>query len=467
MAELLTLSEDYKSFLQSLKERITTAQVKAALAVNRELVLLYWQIGQEILKRQERQGWGSKVIAQLSKDLCSDFPEMKGFSVRNLNYMRKFAENFADNQFVQQVAAQIPWFHNCVILDKVKTAEQREFYIRETIANGWSRNVLVLQIESGLYERQGKAITNFELTLPTPQSDLAQSLLKDPYNFDFLMLGTQALERDLENELLLNLRKFLLELGVGFAFVGSQYHLEIGDQDFYIDLLFYHLQLRCFVVIDLKMGEFKPEFAGKMNFYLSAVDDLLKHEQDAPSIGLILCKEKNSFIAEYAIRDMQKPIGVSDFQLTNALPANLKGNLPTIEEIEQTTSESIAERINKIPISKDEFLKVIKARADLGNVEFGIENYAPILFDVFDKDKMDEKQAVFFRLMALKMIIDKEEFPDDWVWKSEDESLMITEPVFVAAATQPLVVRGNNLVFEQTSFFNRVRELIETDYSEK
>lgn len=467
MVELLTLSDDYKSFLQSLKERIATAQVKAGLAVNRELVLLYWQIGREILQRQKTLGWGAKVIECLSKDLRSNFPEMKGFSPRNIKYMRALAQAYTSEEFVQQVVAQIPWGHNVRILDYVKAPEEREFYIRETTKNGWSRNVLVLQIESGLYERQGKATTNFEMTLPKPQSDLARNLLKDPYNFDFLMLSTEAQERDLENELLLNLRKFLLELGIGFAFVGSQYHLEVGAQDFYIDLLFYHLQLRCFVVIDLKMGEFKPEFAGKMNFYLSAVDDLLKHEHDAPSIGLILCKEKNRFIAEYAIRDMQKPIGVSDFQLTNALPANLEDNLPTVEEIEQTTSESFAERINKIPVSKDEFLKVIKARADLGKNEFGMVNYVPILSDVFGEDRMDESEAFFFRLMALMELIDEGEFPSDWIWKANDGGLMVTEPIFVVAATQPLVTRGNNLVFEQTSFFNKVKELIENDYSDK
>ncbi len=333
------LTKDYAEFLQSLKERISTAQIKAALAVNRELVLLYWQIGREILERQKAQGWGAKVIEQLSKDLRSAFPEMKGFSRANLLYMRSFAENYPDEQFVQQVVGQIPWGHNVRILDKAKTPEEREFYIRETIENGWSRNVLVWQIESKLYERQGKAVTNFELTLPKPQSDLANQLLKDPYNFDFLTLHDTAVERDLENALQENIRKFLLELGVGFAFVGSQYHLEIGDQDFYIDLLFYHLKLRCFVVIDLKMGEFKPEFAGKMNFYLSAVDDLLRHEKDEPSVGLILCKSKNKFIAEYALRDMKKPIGVSEMQILQALPENLKGSLPTIEEIEAELNE--------------------------------------------------------------------------------------------------------------------------------
>src|SRR5215213_9458151 len=329
------LTPNYAEFLQSLKERIAAAQVKAALAVNRELVLLYWQIGREILERQKAQGWGAKVIEQLSKDLRFAFPEMKGFSRANLLYMRALAEAYPDEEFVQQAVGQIPWGHNVRILDKVKTPEEREFYIRETIKNGWSRNVLVWQIESKLFERQGKAVTNFELTLPKPQSDLAIQILKDPYNFDFLTLHDQALERDLEKALLENIRKFLLELGVGFAFVGSQYNLEVGGEDFSIDLLFYHLKLRCFVVVDLKMGEFKPEFAGKMNFYLSAVDDLLRNEKDEPSIGLVLCKSKNKFIAEYALRDMRKPIGVSEIQLIEKLPESLKGSLPTIEEIEK------------------------------------------------------------------------------------------------------------------------------------
>jgi predicted nuclease of restriction endonuclease-like (RecB) superfamily len=335
MSESLTLSKDYENFLQSLKSRIATAQIKAALAVNRKLVLLYWQIGRDILERQEKQGWGAKVVDQLSKDLRSAFPDMKGFSTRNLKYMRALAESYPDEQFVQQAVAQIPWGHNVRILDYVKSPEEREFYIHKTIENGWSRDVLVWQIESKLFERQGKAVTNFELTLPKPQSDLANQLLKDPYNFDFLTLHDEAHEQDLEKALLANIQKFLLELGVGFAFVGSQYHLEVGGKDFYIDLLFYHLQLRCFVVIDLKTGEFKPEFAGKMNFYLSAVDDLLKHEKDEPSIGLILCKSKNKFIAEYTLRNMQNPIGVSEMQILQDLPENLKGSLPTIEELEK------------------------------------------------------------------------------------------------------------------------------------
>ena len=337
--EILSLKEEYGDFLQSLKTRIQQAQIKAALAVNAELVLLYWQIGREILDRQKAQGWGAKVIEQLSKDLRSEFPQMKGFSRTNLLYMRSFAEKNPDEQFVQEVLGQITWYHNITLLDKVKDANQREFYIQKTIENGWSRNILVLQIESRLYERQGKAVTNFEKTLPKPQSDLATQLLKDPYNFDFLTLHDEAVERDLENGLLQNLRKFLIELGVGFAFVGSQYHLEVGEQDFYIDLLFYHLKLRAFVVIDLKMREFKPEDAGKMSFYLTATDNILKHETDAPSIGLILCKTKNKLVAEYALQNVKSPIGVSEIQLAEALPENLKGSLPTIEEIEKELND--------------------------------------------------------------------------------------------------------------------------------
>lgn len=330
--ELIT--EDYAEFLRELKERIRNAQVRAALNVNRELVLLYWQIGREILARQGAAGWGTKVIERLSHDLRLAFPEMKGFSPRNLVYMQTFARAYPDEQFTQQVAAQIPWFHNCVLLDKVTDPAMREWYIRETIQNGWSRNVLVHQIESRLFERQGKAVTNFAQTLPSPQSELAQQILKDPYNFDFLSLDKEAHERDLERGLVDHVRQFLLELGAGFAFVGSQYHLEVGGQDFYIDLLFYHLHLRCFVVIDLKMTAFQPEDAGKMNFYLSAADDLLRHSADQPTIGVILCKTQNKVVAEYALRDMSKPIGVSVYQLTEALPENLQGQLPTVEALE-------------------------------------------------------------------------------------------------------------------------------------
>ncbi|MGH9840154.1 MAG: PDDEXK nuclease domain-containing protein [Blastocatellia bacterium] len=334
----LVVFAGYDEFLRELKERIRSAQVRAALSVNRELVTLYWQLGRDILQRQRQQGWGAKVIDRLSADLRRAFPEMKGFSPRNLKYMRAFAEAWPDEQFVQEVLAQITWYHNIAIIEKVGDPAEREWYIRKTIEHGWSRNILALQIETRLIHRQGKAVTNFARTLPPPQSDLAEQLLKDPYNFDFLTLHDEAVERDLERELVKHIREFLLELGVGFAFVGHQYRLEVGGEDFYIDLLFYHLRLRAYVVIDLKMKAFKPADAGQMNFYLSAVDDLLRHAGDQPSIGIILCKTKNRFVAEYALRDLQKPIGVSDFQLTTALPEQLKGSLPTIEELEAELS---------------------------------------------------------------------------------------------------------------------------------
>ena len=259
---------------------------------------------------------------------------MKEFSVRNLKYMWKFAETYPDESIVQEVLAQITWYHNLALMEKVKTLNERLWYIEQTIEQGWNRNVLVHQIESGLYHRQSKAITNFERTLPQPQSDLAQQILKDPYNFDFLSLEREARERDLERSLLQHLREFLLELGVGFAFVGSQYHLEVGGEDFYLDLLFYHLRLRCFVIIDLKMGAFKPEYSGKINFYVAAADDLLRYEDDRPTIGIILCKSRNQTIVEYSLRDMQQAIGVSTYRMQEELPKGLQENLPSVEILE-------------------------------------------------------------------------------------------------------------------------------------
>jgi predicted nuclease of restriction endonuclease-like (RecB) superfamily len=308
--------------------------LRASLAVNRELVLLYWQIGRDILDRQEREKWGAKVIDRLATDLKRSLPDMKGLSPRNLKYMRAFAEAWPEEPIVQAVLAQITWYHNVAILEKLTTSEDRIWYAKAAIQHGWSRNVLVLQIEAGRMHRQGRAVANFDRTLPSPQSDLARDITKDPYNFDFLTLGDDAHERDLERGLLDHLRQFLLELGVGFAFVGSQYRLTIGNEDFFIDLLFYHLKLRAFVVVDLKMKAFEPEFAGKMNFYLSAVNDLLRHPDDQPSIGIILCKTRDRFVAEYALRDINKPIGISEYRLAESLPEKLKGSLPTIEELE-------------------------------------------------------------------------------------------------------------------------------------
>ncbi len=328
---MATLPDDYDTLLEGLKTRIRQAQVKAALAVNRELVLLYWQIGKDILVRQAQEGWGAGVVGRLSNDLRKAFPGMKGLSSRNLNYMRSFSEAYPDEEIVQQLAAQIPWFHNCVLLDKVKDPKQRDWYINKTIENGWSRNVLVHHIDSRLYEREGKAITNFAATLPAPQSDLAQQLIKDPYHLDFLDITEEAKERDLEQALVGRIRDFLLELGSGFAFVGSQYPLTVDDEEFRIDLLFYHLRLRCFVVIELKTTAFKPEYAGKMNFYLAALDDLVKHPDDQPSIGIILCRSKGDAKVRYALQRITSPIGVS----THQLPKELEESLPTVEELEQ------------------------------------------------------------------------------------------------------------------------------------
>jgi len=339
MAELSAPPEGYATLLTELKTKIRLAQVRAALAVNRELLGLYWQLGQAILTRQAQEGWGAQVISRLSQDLRSEFPDLKGFSPTNLKYMRSFASAYPDFAIGQQGVDQLPWGHLVTLLNTVKDPVQRDWYVRATIQQGWSRNVLVHQIESRLYERQGQATHNFTRALPDEQSELAGQLLKDPYNFDFLSLGQLALERDLERGLLTHLRDFMLELGVGFAFVGSQVHLEVGGEDFYLDLLFYHLHLRCYVVIDLKMGAFKPEYVGKMNFYLSVVDDQRRHPSDAPSIGLLLCKAQNKFIAEYALRGVDKPLGVATYQLAEALPDNLEGQLPTIEALEAELSK--------------------------------------------------------------------------------------------------------------------------------
>lgn len=326
--------ESYGSFLETLKYRVQNAQTKASMSVNRELVLLYWRVGKDILEKQNQAGWGAKVIDQLSKDLRNLFPDTKGFSSRNLKYMRAFAETWTDESTVQGVLAQITWYHNIALMEKLATIQERQWYAQKTIENGWSRNVLVHHIETKLFERQGKAITNFDNALPAPQSELAQQVLKDPYIFDFLTLGESAKERDLERALLNQLQAFLLELGHGFAFMGSQYHLNVGDKDYYLDLLFYHHQLRCLIAIDLKIGEFTPEYAGKMNFYLSALDDTLKHPDDQPAIGIILCRSKDGLTAEYALRGMRQPIGVSTYKLRD-LPAELQRALPTVEQLEQ------------------------------------------------------------------------------------------------------------------------------------
>lgn len=328
--------QDFISFFNEIKNKVLTAQQKAILAVNAELVILYWEIGNGILQNQTREGWGSKIIDSLSKELCSNFPLMKGFSVRNLKYMRQFASIYTDKQFVQEVLAQLSWYNNLTLMQKVKDDEVRKWYIVKSIENGWSQAVLVHQIESNLYARsKTKKLTNFTNTLQPSHSEMAEEVIKDPYIFDFLTLTEKIKEKDIEFQLVKHITEFLLELGVGFAFVGKQYKLEIGDKEYFIDLLFYHLKLRCYFVIELKSVAFKPEFAGKLNFYLSAVDDVVKSDDDNPTIGLILCKSKNKIEAEYALRDINKPIGISEYQITKSLPNDLKSTLPSIEEIEE------------------------------------------------------------------------------------------------------------------------------------
>ena len=322
------------SVIESIKTEISKAQYNAALQVNKELTLLYYHIGWII---NEHKSWGNKFIDNLARDIKIAYPNSTGYSVRNLKYMSKFAAEYPDEEFVQTVSAQIPWSHNVAIVEKVKKVDQREWYIKKTLENGWSYNVLVHQIESGLYERQAIAqkISNFESLLPAPQSELAVQTMKDPYVFDFIPFKEDMVERDIENALVKDVTALLLELGTGFAFLGNQYHLNVGGDDFYIDLLFYNLNLLCYVVIELKTGNFKPEYAGQLNFYLSVVDAQLKKDTDNPTIGLLLCKNKNNLVAEYSLKDMSKPMGISEYKISSVLPEELSQQLPSVEDIQK------------------------------------------------------------------------------------------------------------------------------------
>lgn len=358
----------YNRLLDRLKKEIQAARIKASLTINVQLLIIYWKLGKAILDQQKQEGWGTKVINRLSEDLRVAFPDMKGISLRNFKYMKMFAEAYP--QFVQEPLAQLQenekqslrpdyssiekplssasvkapivqaplaqltWYHHITLLTKVKDPSERLFYIQKTIENNWSRNVLVHQIESKLFERQGKAVTNFDQTLSAPQNDLAKELIKDPYKFDFLNLYEEYKEKDLENALTDNLTRFLLELGAGFSFVSRQYSITAGNKDYSIDLLFYHFKLHCFVAVELKTGEFLPEYVGKLNFYLNLLDDKLKRQEDNPSIGILICKQHDKIIAEYALRGINTPIGISEYKLPEALPDNLKDVLPTIEQIE-------------------------------------------------------------------------------------------------------------------------------------
>lgn len=324
----------YKNLFSDIKQRILSSQLKAALSVNAEMIFLYWQIGNSIAQKQNEQGWSSGVIPQLAKDLKIEFPNFKGYSERNLGRMLAFYREYPDESILPQAVAKLPWGHNILLIEKIKDQQKRFWYAEKCIENNWSRDVLDLQIKNTLIDRQGRSINNFESTLPKPLSDLANQTLKDPYIFDFLTLDQVFREKDVEKQLTHHITKFLLELGKGFSFLGNQYHLEVANQDYYLDLLFYHIKLKCYVVIELKNTKFKPEYTGKLNFYLSAVDSLIKEESENPTIGILLCKDKNNIEAEFALRDINKPIGISEIQFVEKLPDNLKSSLPTIEEIE-------------------------------------------------------------------------------------------------------------------------------------
>ena len=359
MQSSLTFGKAYKDWLSDIKARVRNAQIKAAVKVNTEMLDLYWELGADIVEKQKKAKWGDGLIDRLSKDLSTEFPDIKGFSRRNLMYMKKwylfysrekaivqqsvgqFSQQ-AVGQLVQQAVAlikQIPWGHNIAIISQCRSVQEALYYVQKTIAHNWSRSVLNHQMDNALHKREGKAISNFTLTLPKLQSDLAHETLKDPYMFDFLSMADDYDERDLEKGLLDHLTKFLLELGAGFAFIGKQYHVQVGAQEFYIDLLFYHVQLHCYVVIELKTKNFEPGFTGQLNFYIKAVDMQLRKKGDQPTIGLLLCRNKDKLVAEYALSDIGKPIGISEYKLTHSFPKNLKSSLPTIEEIEKELSK--------------------------------------------------------------------------------------------------------------------------------
>lgn len=343
--------ENYHIILNGLKDKIRVSRQRAVLAVNTGLLMIYWEIGNTILQQQKQEGWGTKVIAKLAADLRSEFPEMKGLSDRNFRYMRTFAEAYPqfgqqlvaqlqseESQHViirQQPVAQLSWGHITVLLDKIKSPEEREFYSKKTVQNGWGRNILLQQIESQLYQRQGNAITNFENTLPWPQSDLAREILKNPYVLDFVDIQEQMKERDLEKALIQHIKKFMLELGRGFAYVGNQYNLRVEEDEYFLDLLFFNYHLNCFVVFELKVSEFKPEFAGRLNFYINTVDAQIKASQHKPTIGVLLCKTPNKTVVKYALKGIEGPIGVAEYELTSSLPKQLRSEIPTIEELEK------------------------------------------------------------------------------------------------------------------------------------
>lgn len=415
------LDSRYENILIGLKEKIKGARIRASIKVNYELLKVYWEIGNTILVQQHEQGWGAKIIDRLASDLRLEFPDFKGFSPRNLSYMKAFAEAYPefllgqsttdvilqhpaaklqdnDNQeytILQHPAAKLPWTQHQVILDKVKDKEKRLFYLQKSAENAWSRNVLSLQIESQLFERQGNAITNFSTTLPALDSDLARETIKSPYIFDFLSITEEMKERDVEKALIQHLKAFMLELGKGFAYIGNQKNLNVKGDDFFLDLLFFNYHLNCFVIFELKLGEFKPEYAGKLNFYINTVDEQLKGNQHKPTIGILLCKTPNETVVKYSLQGIDSPIGVSEYQLAQALPKELRGELPSMEELEaELDKEYLA---LKTPAEKK--LEAIKHKiAEWNKDELKeVASYSR-LCDIFDNSLLPLYEALLVRL---------------------------------------------------------------------
>jgi len=343
----ITSNTEYKKWVTDLKTKVKHAQLKAVITVNQQLLMFYWELGADIIEKQKDTKWGEGFLKQLSRDLMSEFPDIKGFSLRNLKYIRQWVSFWcADIAIGQQAVAQltqIPWGHNLVIIAKCQNRDEGLYYIKNTIEYGWSRSVLIHQIESQLWQREGKALSNFSQSLPAPQSDLALQTLKDPYIFDFLCLAKGYDEKELEKGLVDHITQFLLELGAGFAYIGRQVPLQVGTREFFIDLLFYHTRLHCYLVVELKNVDFEPEHVGKLNFYIKAVDAQLRREGDEPTIGLLLCKSRDKLVVEYSLSDVHKPIGVSEYQITQSLPEELKSSLPSVEEIEAEFSQEIGE----------------------------------------------------------------------------------------------------------------------------
>lgn len=421
----------YYNILNGLKEKIRLARQKAAVAVNNEMLSVYWEIGYTILQQQKEEGWGTKVIDRLAVDLKNEFPDMKGLSVRNFKYMRTFAEAYpqfvqqaaaqiqtTDNQpviIVQQLAAQLPWGHHQVLLDKVKAQQERAFYIKKSIENGWSRSVLLHQIESQLHLRQGNAITNFEQTLPKVQSDLARETLKNPYLFDFLGIGEEIQERELEKALIQHIKKFMLELGRGFAYVGNQYNLVVENDDYFLDLLFYNYHLHRFVIFELKVGDFKPEFTGKLNFYINTVDEQIKGKSDSPTIGVLLCKTPNDTVVKYALKGIDNPMGVAEYEFTKALPKQLKGEMPTIKELEQELEKETEEFIENLsPV--DARLKAVKEKLKGIKTE---EIQTPATYSILLKLYKDGLRPLYEKIIKQLSIFEEEFQSTSYGWNAE------------------------------------------------